>query len=465
MKVTNEKVLSDLINQKVFEFAGGSLVKLYLVGGYIRDLLVGIEKDDRDYVLEGYGAWDFAKRVAGVLKGTFVGLDKERDMARVVIENRTLDFSGTSGKLIEEDIKRRDFTVNSIAWSPEGGIFDPLNGIDDIKRRVIRAIKKENMQEDPLRLLRAYRIGAELKMDIEPETEKIITESSHLLTNASGERITSELFLLIRSPHSFIYILKAAKTGILESIFPELSRTRGIPPQGNHHLSTFDHSLEVFRQVEILLKEIPSWVLSNLQEEVSSGISQSTILKLCGLLHDIGKPVTVKTTHEGKYTFIDHERAGSELIETISERLKFSNNITEALKSVVKGHSIPLKFIKDEHLDMSYLYRFFIESDEYLIILILMSIADIRSMDLEKDNLRTKEIRLLEVLEKYKIFKIKDAETPRLLTGEDIMKVLNMRPGPEVGRVKEILRLAQMLEEVRDKEDAIEYIKNLFDLT
>jgi len=119
------------------------LKKIYLVGGYIRDIFIGTETDDRDYVLEGYGAWEFAKMVAGIFNGSFVGLDKERDISRVVIEKRTLDFSGTSGKLIEEDLKRRDFTINSIAWSPVRGIIDPLNGIEDIKSSVIRAVKKK----------------------------------------------------------------------------------------------------------------------------------------------------------------------------------------------------------------------------------------------------------------------------------------------------------------------------------
>ncbi|MBI5199757.1 MAG: HD domain-containing protein [Nitrospirae bacterium] len=382
-------------------------------------------------------------------------------MARVVIENRTLDFSGTSGKLIEEDLKRRDFTVNSIAWLPVRGIIDPLNGIKDLRNGVIKAVKKENMLEDPLRLLRAFRIGAEQKMDIEPETLKIITESSHLLPNASGERVSSELFLLLRSPQSFIYILMASKTGILDAIFPELTRTKEIPPQRNHFLNVFDHSIEVLKQIEILFQELPDYVVNHLQEEFSSAIPRLSILKLGGILHDIGKPITWKITPECKYTFIDHERVGAELVESISERLKFSNNTTENLKTIVKWHLKPLNLIKEVHTDKRTLYRLFRELDKYLIDITVHAIADIRSMGFKKEGLRIKETLLIEVLKNYKSYKIKEETTPRILRGDDIIKILNIKAGPEVGEKLEIIREAQLLGEMRTKEEAIAFIKGI----
>lgn len=465
MKALEEKVLSDPLNQKIFSLADYSGINIYIVGGYIRNLFLGIEKDDRDYVLEGSGAWDFAKKVAGVLKGSFVSLDKERDTARVVIDKRTLDFSGTGGKHIEEDLERRDFTLNSIALSPVKGILDPLNGIEDIKKRLIRAIKKENMLEDPLRLLRAYRIASELKMDIEPETEDIITEYSHLLQNVSGERINYELFLLLKSSESFPYILRSAKSGLLGSIFPELARTKDIPPQGNHHLDAFNHSIEVLKHIEKILKEIPEWVFNYFSEEISFGVTRSSVLKLGGLLHDIGKPFTMKITSKGKYSFEGHERVGSEMIEAISKRLKFSNNTREALKFIVKSHSKPLHLIKDEYLDKRYLYRFYKETDRYLIFLIIISISDIHSMSYKKEVLKEKKERLLNILENYRTFKTREDETPHILIGEEIMEILNLNPGKEVGRIKEILREAQMLGEVRTKEEAIDYIKGISNLT
>lgn len=461
MKDLEEKILSDPINKNIFTLIRDSSSSIYLVGGYIRDLIVGIEHNDRDYVLEGYGAWDFAKRVAGFLKGTFVGLDKKRDMARVVIDDRTLDFSGTSGKPIKEDLKRRDFTINSIAWSPSRRIIDPLNGITDIKSGVIRAVKKENLQEDPLRLLRAYRISAELKMDIEPETLKIIAESSHLLSNASGERVSSELFLLLRSPQSFIYVLGASKTGILDAIFPELTRTKDIPPQGIHYLNVYEHSLEVLKKIEILFQELPGYVINHLKEEISSTITRFSILKLGGILHDIGKPITWEINHEGKYTFNDHERVGAELVESISERLKFSNNTTENLKSIVKLHSKPLNLFKEFPNDKRGLYRYFRELDNYLIDITVHSIADIRSMGFKKEDLRIKEALLVEVLENYKKYKIKDETTPAILKGDDIIRILKIKAGPEVGKKLKMIREAQLLGEIRTKEEAIEYLREL----
>lgn len=461
MRALNKKILSDSINKIVFAIAKDSSINIYLVGGYIRDLFLGIAKADKDYVIEGHGAWDFAKGLAGVLEGSFVGLDKERDIARIVTEDRTLDFSGTRGKLIEEDLGRRDFTINSVAWSPERGFIDPLNGISDIKERVLRAIRKENMVEDPLRLLRAYRIGAELKMDIESETIKIITELSQLLKDVSGERVSSELFLLLKSPQSFNYLSKASGTGIIDAIFPELAATRDIPPHGNHHLGTFEHSLEVVRKIEILLAELPEWVISHLQEEVSSGVNRFTVLKLGGLLHDIGKPLTLKINDEGRYTFMEHERAGAGLIENISGRIKLSKKITEILKSLVKWHLRPLHLIKNGNLESRPLYRFFLDTGEECIDITLLAIADILSMKRKEDEIADKESLLTKILEGVRYFKEKESETQKILKANDIMEIFKIRPGPEVGNILKIIREAQILGEVRSREQAIEYINKV----
>lgn len=461
MKDLTEIILSDIINQKIFKFAEESSINIYLVGGYLREILTGIEKADRDYVIEGHGARNLAENLAGVLRGSFVDLDKERDIARVVIEGRTLDFSGTLGKSIEEDLLRRDFTINSIAWSPKKGFIDPMNGMIDIKKGVIRAIKKENMSEDPIRLLRVYRFSAQLKMDIEPRTVKMITELSHLLQNVSGERISSEVFKILESPQSFIYLYKASQSGILESIFPELVATRNIPPHVGHYLGTIDHSLEMVRQIELLLSKLPDWVIKYLKEELSYVVSRLSVLKLAGLLHDIGKPLTWTMTLDGEHRFVGYERIGAELIDSISERLKLSNKVTEILKTLIKCHLIPLNLIESGTPEKKDLYRVFKSLGKDCIDITILAMSICHSMSETKEVILNKERLLLELLENFRTLDIYEKEVPKLLTGKDIIEIFNIRIGPEVGRLIKALREAQILGEVRSKEEAIEYIRKL----
>jgi putative nucleotidyltransferase with HDIG domain len=457
MKDLREEILSDIINQKIFAFGKDSSIKLYLVGGHLRNLLMGIDKEDRDYVVEGKGAWNLAKKLASVLNGSFVGLDQERDIARIVIEGRTLDFSGTLGKSIEEDLERRDFTINSIAWSPERGFIDPFHGMKDIEQRIIRAIKKENMSEDPLRLIRAYRFGAELKFDIEPRTSEIITELSYLIPNVSGERISSEFFKILEFPHSFDYIFIASESKVLEAIFPELTPTRDIPPHGKHNLRVFDHSLDVVRCIEVIIPKLPDWVIVHLQEEVSYGISRLSVLKLGGLLHDIGKPLTWKITSNGRHRFIGHGRAGAELIDQISERLKLSKNVIGVLKALVRSHLRPLHLIESVHLDKRILYRSLSYLGQDSVDITVLAMADTLSIGGTEEEKIKKQGLLLEILEDFRSYRI----IPRLLTGDDLIKIFNIEQGPQIGKILKALKEAQAIGEVRDKEEAIEYVKRL----
>jgi len=455
MEEITEKILSDPINKKIFGIAEGSSIRLYLVGGYLRDIILGIEKEDRDYVVEGYGAREFAKRMAEVLRGSFVDLDVKRDIARVVIKGKSLDFSGTSGRDIEEDLERRDFTVNSIAWSIKKGLIDPFNGIGDIEKRIIRAIKRDNFIEDPLRLLRAYRISSELKMDIEPGTSEMIAGLSYLLPRVSGERVSSELFKILRSPDSFNQLLGMVQTGVIESIFPELTPTRHI--QGDY-LSVFDHSLETVKQIESLIIRLPDWITGYLKEEVSSGVNHLSILKLGGLLHDIGKPLTLKITSDRGQRFIGHGRVGAEIIDSISERLRLSSKMAETLKLLVRYHLRPLHLIESGPTKRG-LYRFFRSLDRYCIDITVLAMGDILSMGGKEDEIKKKEVRLLEILDGFKLYRKEESVIPKILTGKEIMEILGIESGPRVGKILQRLREAQMLGEVRSEEDAIEFIR------
>lgn len=451
MEDLDKKISSDPLNKKIFKFAQGSSVNLFLVGGYIRDLFLGIEKNDRDFAIEGSGARELAKKLAVLLAGSFVDLDKDRDMARVVIKGTILDFSGTLGRTIEQDLARRDYTINSIAWSPINGLIDPLNGIGDIEKRIIRAIKKENLKEDPIRILRAYRIASELRMDIEPETSEMITEFSHLLPTVSGERISSELFKILDSSKSFDYLLEASRSGVIAAIFPELFEGKTIPRVVNYNLNLIYPSLETVRFLEMLVIKLPAWIINHLSEEISGGVSRFSALKLGGFLHNIGKPTKITK----------HEKADVKIIENITKRLKMSTNISKMLRILLRDYHKPIQLIEPGFPEKRKILGLFMSLNRYSIDVTVLAMADILSMS-GADKVKEERIeKLFEILEMYKKFEKINAEANKIINGNEIMEILEVGPGPEIGEIITELREAMFSGEVRNKEEAKELVKRI----
>jgi tRNA nucleotidyltransferase/poly(A) polymerase len=209
----SEKILKDRHNEIVFAKGRGNV---YLVGGYVRDMVRGVRSHDRDYIVSG-DSRSFVTKIRRITGGTIVEFNNE-GMIRIALKGGdTLDFSKPQGTL-EEDLSKRDFTVNAIAWSPRSGIVDFHNGVDDIQKRIVRALSRENFIADPLRMLRAYRIATELEASIEKKTRLMIKSLQNTIHKASPERITLELFRLLNSGHSTKYLRMALFDGVLTTI-------------------------------------------------------------------------------------------------------------------------------------------------------------------------------------------------------------------------------------------------------
>ena len=209
----SQKILKDHYNALVFRKGRGDV---YLVGGFIRDMVRGARSHDRDYIVFG-DLRSFVKQIRTLTGGALVEF-KNEGMIRIALKGGdTLDFSKPQGSL-EEDLSKRDFTMNAIAWSPQGGIVDLCNGVDDIEKRIVRSLSRENFIADPLRMLRAYRIAAELDASIENRTRLMIKSLQNTMQNVSSERITLEFFRLLNSSHSTKYLKMALSDGVLTDI-------------------------------------------------------------------------------------------------------------------------------------------------------------------------------------------------------------------------------------------------------
>lgn len=321
---------------------------------------------------------------------------------------------------IEEDLARRDFTVNTMALSPDNKIIDPFQGQDDIKNKIIRAVGDPNkrFQEDALRLMRAIRIATELEFEIEEKTLQAIKENAQLIKEIANERIRDELFKTLASGNPYLGITKLRETGMLKIILPELEGCFGIVQEGPKHDRVYDigeHSL-------LTLKHTPS---------------NDPLVRFAALLHDIGKTNTVKTAPDGNVTFYNHDVVGGKLALIIAKRFNLSKKQTDKLYQLVRWHL----FTVDENQTDSAIRRFIknvgIENIDDMMALRIGDrlgggTATAVSWRMEKFGDRIKEVL-------KKPFSISDLK----INGNDVIQVLNIPPGPKVGEI-----LNKLFEEV-----------------
>ncbi|OFW55160.1 MAG: hypothetical protein A2163_09675 [Actinobacteria bacterium RBG_13_35_12] len=262
------KILADRYNSIIFEKGRGR--DLYLVGGYIRDILRGINSPDRDYVVSG-DIISFVNEIRNIIGGTIVKF-KKGGMTRLALKDGlTFDFSVPMG-ILKEDLSKRDFTINAIAWSPESKIIDPYNGIEDIKKKRIRSISEKNIINDPLRMLRAYRFAAELNGVIEKNTRKTIKMFNKYIKKSSSERITLEFFNLLNSPNSSKYLKMALTDGLLNNII--------LLPN-----KTLEHNIkEIYLLENRTLIKIPLRIKVLLNKIISQNLTYKGLLSLQILL-------------------------------------------------------------------------------------------------------------------------------------------------------------------------------------
>lgn len=464
-------IYEDDLNRILLNFiAENKEIKVYLVGGYIRDLLLGRNTIDKDYCILGLSGIRFAEKFSEQINGHFVILDEDNDIARVVLEDKEnhLDFAGCVGENINEDLARRDFTINAMAFylndTEDNQIIDPYNGQQDLKLKLIRSISEQNIIDDPLRILRAYRIAGLIKGTIEEKTLEEIIKHKELLKTVAFERVQVELNKLFNENESFKYIEKMANEGILETLIPEMKDLRKVPTNVYHHLGLFEHTLEVYKQIELLIPQLDERTLSHLNENLCLSTTRIAALKYSALLHDIAKPKTWVIDNTGKHTFLGHADQGSEMAEIIAKKLKLPGIIIKAIKKLVKYHLYPSQLSHNfEPPSKKSTHRFFIKLESEAPEAIILAIADRKSAVGPKisDEIVNRNINMLnELLEKYYNYLDQENELPKLLDGNDIMNILNIKPSKLVGEILEELRYNQLEGNVKTPNEAKFWVLN-----
>ena len=475
---------SELI-QEILSFLDPTIKhQVWLVGGFIRDILNG-QKECFDIDLAmNFNPFKGAREYARFTNSGFVILDEERHIVRIVrtIENGqiyTLDLSEFRAKDIDGDLKARDFTFNAIAAplfdkniellkKNEIELYDPLNGEKAFTKKIIEPCSDMLFQEDPLRIMRAFRFSALYNSELSDDLLELIKTSRELLSSVSGERIRDELFKILSVSQSYKWIQLLADTKVLDLIFPELSCCRGVEQNEWHHLDVFNHSLLSLEKLETLISlepPYPWWqeFLTYLNETISGSRTYIQLLKFGILLHDIGKiPCKAIDSETGKVSFHRHEVEGAKMMKDICERLKLSSKELSFLQNLVKNHMRP-GIIIQQGINDKRLFRFYSECGRDGVGICLISLADRFSAlggNVTDEILATFSAGIYQIMNEFYLQKQKLKIKP-LLNGNEIMQLLNLKPGPAIKDYLEKIEEAQFVGEITTKDEAVVFIKNL----
>jgi len=437
----------------------------YLVGGSVRDALMGKSFVDRDIAIKNAEA--FARKLSNQLSATFIELDPENKIYRLVLEDKInyLDISEIQGVKIEDDLSRRDFSMNAIAINlANGEIIDPYNGQADIKNKVIRHIKESNFTDDPLRILRAFRFASTTGFELAESTKACIEKYKHLLFTPAKERINYELMKLFGGKYTGKTLLLMDEFGILEEIFPYVKEMKKVPPNTHHHLDLFHHVVETVRNIEELYNNASEAEKTHLDAVDFGGFPRINHLKLAGFLHDIGKFSTWTIEESGRHRFIKHDDVGAKMCVPFLREMKFSKKQIEYISTMIKAHIYPSNVIDAPDLSEKVMMRYIRKMGANVIDNIILAKADRLSA---RGEAITEEIvqKNLEGLDKLLDFYLEKRETmkplPKLLDGLEIMQIKGIKQSPELGKVINALKEAQLNGDINTKDEAIEFVKTL----
>ncbi len=454
--------------------------KAYLVGGCVRDILLGRTPHDLDLAVAG-NSGKVAKDLAKIHPVKVVELDEVHDIWRIIIADSCLDIVGLGEKPIEMDLKRRDFTINAMAVPVKEylrgnvfptGVIDPLDGLADLHSGIIRACSPRSIEDDPVRILRALRFQAELGFSINDATTGLMRSLKRSLASAPGERIWRELRFIMALPGAAnVFVFLDKKTKALGQLFPEIFAMRNTEQNHYHSVDVWAHSLNTLVYFERFM-ENNNWStkLNGRLRKYLKGPLQGTrkrlpVVKLACLFHDLGKPKTRDVNKNGRITFHGHHIKGGPMVDGIASRLRLSKRERQLLRLLVEWHMQPLFLYKDNPPTEKALVRFFRTLGEDVPGCLLLSLADVSSSRIsigQKAEVAAYTHYIKGLLEHYYAYVDRALNTAPLLTGDEIIALVNVKPSPLVGEIKDALIDAQGWGIVATHEEAEEFVKKTF---
>jgi len=467
-------------------------IRAWLVGGAVRDVLLGREVHDWDIAVER-DAIRLARASADRLNAAVYVLDAELDVARVLVDDTMIDFARLRDGNLDLDLAGRDFTINALAVDLDqlDQVIDRFNGQVDLEEGIIRAIGETSLTSDPVRMLRAVRQSASLAMAIDPQTAEWIKTHAALIVNASSERVRDELNKTLRESDGANNLLLLEAFGLLAYVLPEVIALKGVTQSLPHHWDVYEHTRRVVDTLELLgtrwlgfdqsdesaimLPVIPTFVWDSIflnLPQYSDALrahlgveSRWLLLKWTALLHDIGKPATKTMEDDGRIRFFGHEDLGARLAEERLRALRFSNDEIDRVKGVIGGHMRP-HWLAEAPLTRRAMYRFFRDTKDYGVDILLLSMADHLATHGPEVELHRWVERLGLIAQMLDVYFSQHAEVvapPPLVNGNDLMQELGLSPGKQIGVILEAIREAQASGEVTTREDALASARQMLD--
>ena len=452
IKLLDNKKLKEIII-KIGEIGEKNDIPVYIVGGVIRDTLLNNPTSDLDILVVGDGI-KFADMIAKDFSIKTVIKYKKFGTAMIPLKDINLEITSARKEVykqnsrkpkifyteLNEDLKRRDFTINSMAVDIRpsflGDFYDPFNGIQDLNQKIIRTPldAKTTFFDDPLRMLRAIRFSTQLNYNIDKNTFNGIINTAERIKIISFERVRDELLKILSTSKPSTGLLLMEKSGLMQILFPEISALKGVEKRnGFFHKDVFEHTLTVVDNI--------------------TQYTDDPILRLTALFHDIGKPSTKHYRKDIGWTYYGHEDVGATMFESIGKKLKLSTKTIKYIIKLIRLHLRPIAIASNTVTD-SAVRRLMVETGDDIEDLLLLCRADITSKNEYKvknfmNNFNFVEKRIVEVEERDKLRNFKSP-----VGGDEIMKIFDITPGPLVGRIKSMIESQILDGKIRNEYDA-----------
>lgn len=445
--------------------------KIFVVGGTVRDFYFGHNSYDKDLIICDMEAKSFAEKLHKIFDSAYVPLDEENKIYRIVLHKtednepqNMIDVTNPIGNSIEQDLRRRDLTINAIAVDIHTGeVLDLFGGISDLQNKLLNYIEEINFVDDPLRLLRVYRFQATLGFELTPETIHAVCKYSDLIQKPAKERVNYELMKLFCGKYTNKALLNMNKTWFLEEIFPVVRELKQVPPNTHHHLDLFHHCVETVNQIQILYKQADARVKIHLDKMDFGGFSRLAHLKLAGFLHDIGKFSTWTIDKDtGRHRFIKHDDVGAKLVKPLLKKLCFSNKQIDYISDLIKNHIYPAQLMTSADVNEKAMTRYLRKLGDNVVDNIVLAKADRLSARGEAitEEMVTQNINGLNKLLDFYFESLETlAPLPKLIDGNEVMQILKIKPSPILGEILNNLHEKQLDGEINSKEEAIKFVK------